>query len=158
MALTRPGLAPRQCSSGSNRGSEPNTGITLHDELEFLWTKVNDPNSQFQELLTIINTFNFPRTIKRPPITLLQKVVAQNLISRIQALLTLQPVRQYDHRVLERVHNLLGFPFRPNTSIATLPVSLHGFNFPSISRIKQAITISGLSRDLNHHIPAHHSM
>ena len=135
----------------------------IHDELEFLRTKVNDPNSRFQELLTIIDTFNFPRTIKRPPITLLRKVIAQNLISRIRALLTLQPVRQsdtekLDHRVLERVHNLLGFPFRPNTSIATLPVSLHGFDFPSISRINQAIAISGLSRDLNHHIPAYRSM
>ena len=135
----------------------------IHDELEFLWTKVNDPNSRFQELLTIIDTFNFPQTIKRPPITLLWKVVAQNLISRIWALLTLQPVRQsdaekLDHRVLEMVHNLLGFPFRLNTSIATLPVSLHGFDFPSISRTNQSIAISGLSRDLNHHIPAYRSM
>ena len=63
-----------------------------------------------------------------------------------------------DHHILERVHTLLGFPFRPNTTIATLPISLHGFDFPSIARINQAIAISGLSRDLNHHIPAYRAM
>jgi hypothetical protein len=135
----------------------------IHDELEFLRAKVNDPNSRFQEILALIDTFQFPRTVKRPPITLLRKVVAQNLTSRIRALLTLQPVKhadaeKLDHRVLERVHNMLGFPFRPNTSIATLPISLRGFDFPSISRINQAIAISGVSRDLNHHIPAYRAM
>jgi hypothetical protein len=135
----------------------------IHDELDFLWAKVNDPNSRFQEISAIIDTFQFPRTVKRPPITLLRKVVAQNLVSRIRALLTLQPIKHSDaeklnHHILERVHNMLGFPFRPNTSIATLPISLCGFDFPSITRINQAIAVSGISRDLNHHIPAYRAM
>jgi len=50
---------------------------------------------------------------------------------------------------------MLGFPFRPNTSIAnTLPISLRAF--PSnISWINRGIAISGISRDLNHHILAY---
>lgn len=32
----------------------------IHDELEFLWAKVNDPNSGFQEILAAIDTSNSP--------------------------------------------------------------------------------------------------
>ena len=59
---------------------------------------------------------------------------------------------------------MLGFPFRPNTSIATLPISLRGFEFPSITRINHAIAISGISRmDVSHpltilHTPRKHPL
>jgi len=71
--------------------------------------------------------------------------------------LSLQPIKQSDTEALDRliirkVHDALGFPFIPSTSIATLPVSYHGFNFPSIARINAGIVVNGVSRDLNHHI------
>jgi hypothetical protein len=42
--------------------------------------------------------------------------------------------------------------------MATLPVSQHGFGFPSIARINTGLSIEGLLRDLSHHIPAYRSM
>jgi hypothetical protein len=59
---------------------------------------------------------------------------------------------------MHKVHNALGFPFHPTTDIATLPISQHGFGFPSIARINAALAIDGLSCDLNHHIPAYRDM
>jgi len=56
------------------------------------------------------------------------------------------------------VHATSGFPWIFNTEIATLPVSLHGFDFPSIRRINASIAVDGLARDLNHHIPAYRNM
>ncbi|KJA27645.1 hypothetical protein HYPSUDRAFT_130807 [Hypholoma sublateritium FD-334 SS-4] len=129
----------------------------------FQYAYVDNPSARYHEILELINTFQFPRTVTRPPITLLRKIISQNLISRIRAYLTLQPIKhtdaeKLDRKVIERVHNILGFPFRPNTNIATLPLSLHGFDFPSIARINQAIAVAGIGRDLNHHIQAYRSM
>ncbi|KJA23005.1 hypothetical protein HYPSUDRAFT_66719 [Hypholoma sublateritium FD-334 SS-4] len=124
---------------------------------------IDNPSARYHEILELVNTFQFPRTVTRPPITLLRKIISQNLISRIRAYLTLQPIKhadaeKLDQKVIERVHNILGFPFRPNTEIATLPLSLHGFDFPSIARINQAIAVAGIGRDLNHHIVAYRNM
>jgi hypothetical protein len=135
----------------------------VRDELEFLRTRVDDPSAQFRELRDIIDAFQFPRIYERLPITLLRKIVAQNVVSRCQALLYLQPVKQtdaeaLDKRIIEKVHMALGFPFRPKTSIATLPVTLHGFGFPSLARINAGIALNRLARDLNHHILAYRSM
>ena len=49
----------------------------------------------------------------------------------------------------------LGFPYRGNTDILTLPVEHHGLDFPSIARINMGLVAEGLARDLNHHIPAY---
>jgi hypothetical protein len=63
-----------------------------------------------------------------------------------------------DRLIIEKVHLALGFPFRPSSRIATLPLSLHGFDFPSIARINAGITVAGISRDLNHHIHSYRTM
>lgn len=63
-----------------------------------------------------------------------------------------------DRQIIEKVHVVLGFPFRLKTSIATLPVSLHGFGFPSLACINAGIVLSGLAQDLTHHVPAYRSM
>jgi len=152
--------------------TEPNTDpslVTKHmvelvaNELEFLRTKVNDPTSRFNELKAFVESFRFPTIIGRLPITLIRKIVSQNIVSRCRALLSLQPIKQNDAETLDRiiigrVHDALGFPFQPSSIIATLPVSLHGFGFPSIARINASLAIDGIMRDLNHHIPAYHTL
>lgn len=110
----------------------------IRDELEFLRAKVDNPVAHFEELKSFIETFQFPRVLGRLPITLIRKIVAQNIISKCHAMLYLQPIKQsdaeaLDKQVIEKVHLALGFPFRPSSRIATLPISHHGFDFPSQS-------------------------
>lgn len=133
------------------------------DKLDFLRANVDDPTSRYEELRAFISDFSFPKFTRPSPITLLRKIVAQNIISRCRALLSLQPIRQEDAEQLDRdimhkVHNELNLPFQPRTDILTLPVRLHGFDFPSIARINAGIAIQGLWRDLNHHIPAYRNL
>lgn len=51
------------------------------------------------------------------------------------------------------VNEYLSLPFSPNPDILHLPVSLHGFGFPSIVRTNAAVAVAGLRRDLNHPNP-----
>lgn len=86
--------------------------------------------------------------------------LTQNIISCCHALLSLQPVKQSDADVLNRLvickADVLGFPLQLSTSIATLPVLPHGFNFPSIACINAVIPVNGITWDLNHH--SHHTL
>jgi len=155
-------------SVSTGRGVNP-LDITEHDvvlvkdDLDFLRTKVNDPVSRFTEIKDFIESFQFPTVIGRLPITLIRKIVSQNVVLRCRALLSLQPIKQSDAEALDRliirkVHDALGFPFIPSTSIATLPVSYHGFDFPSIAHINAGIVVNGVSCDLNHHIRSYRTM
>jgi hypothetical protein len=56
------------------------------------------------------------------------------------------------------VHEISGFPWVFNSKIATLPILLHGFDFPSICHINASIAVDGLACDLNHHIPTYCSL
>lgn len=135
--------------------------ITLiKNDLVFLRTKVDNPSARFKELKDFIESFQFPNVIGWLPITLIRKIIAQNVVSKCRALLSLQPVtpkeaEQLDSLVMRKVHDVLGFPFQPSTTIATLPVAQHGFGFPSVARINAGLSIEGLSHNLNHHIPAY---
>lgn len=135
----------------------------IADELDFLRAKVDDPAARYEELKSFVEDFAFPKFTRRAPITLLRKIVSQNIISRCRALISLQPIKQIDaedldHRIMRKVHDELGFPFQPRTSILTLPVDRHGLGFPSVARINAGIAVDGLTRDLNHHIPAYRTM
>src|ERR1700678_4390025 len=143
--------------------------ITNHDvplipnEIEFLRVKIDNPTHRFHELRDFIEAFTFPKFIGPTPITLIRKIVMQSIASRARALLTLQPITDTDALKLDRlisakVHSLTGFPWIFNSEIATLPTSLHGFEFPSIRRINASIAVDGLARDLNHHISAYRNM
>jgi hypothetical protein len=169
--LSPHGIQPSRISMPSitvEPGVSPLT-ITHHDvplisnELEFLRVKIDNPSHRFQELYDFIDAFTFPKFIGPTPITLTRKIVVQSIASRARALLTLQPITDADAFKLDRliaakVHATSGFPWIFNTEIATLPVSLHGFDFPSIRRINASIAVDGLARDLNHHIPAYRKM
>jgi hypothetical protein len=135
----------------------------IKDDMDFLRTKVDNPKARFNELKQFIEEFQFPTVIGRLPITIIRKLTAQNIISKCRALLSLQPIMpldaiKLDRQIIQKVHDTLGFPFRPSTEIATLPVSLHGFSFPSLSKINASLSVEGLHRDLNHHIPAYQYM
>ena len=143
--------------------------VTVHDvpliqnEIEFLRVKIDNPSHRFLELKDFIDAFTFPKFVGPTPITLIRKIVMQSIASRARALLTFQPITEADALKLDRliaakVHTISGFPWVFNSEIATLPVSLHGFDFPSIHRINASIAVDGLARDLNHHIPAYCNM
>lgn len=65
-----------------------------------------------------------------------------------------------DHLLAAKVHKYLGFPFWFNTLLLTAPLNFQGFSFPSISthHINDALAVSGLQHDLNHHITPFHQM
>jgi len=133
------------------------------DQLEFLRAKVDNPTTCFEELRNFIETFQFPCVLGRLPIMLICKIVTKNIMSKCHAMLYLQPIKQsdveaLDRQIIEKVHLALGFPFRPSSRIATLPLSHHGFDFPSIVRTNAGITVSGISQDLNHHICTYQTM
>ena len=135
----------------------------IQDELEFLRTKVDDPRKRYEELVDIIQSFTFPRIVGHYPITLVRKIIAQNIVSRCRALLSLQPIKHKDAQhldtlILSRAHEFSRLPFKPSTTIATLPVSMWGSNFPSIARINTGIAIDGIARDLNHHVKSYRIM
>ena len=143
--------------------------VTHHDipliigELDFLRVKIDNPSHRYCELQEFIDAFTFPKFVGPTPITLIRKIAMQSIASRARALLSFQPITDMDALKLDRqlaakVHAISGFPWMFNTEIATLPVSLHGFDFPSIRRINAAIAIDGLARDLNHHILAYRNM
>ena len=133
------------------------------NELDFLRVKINNPSYRFRELHDFIEAFTLPKFVGPTPITLIRKIAMQSIASRARALLSFQPITDTDALKLDRsiaskVHSASGFPWIFNTEIATLPVSLHGFDFPSIRRINASIAVDGLARDLNHHIPAYRNM
>lgn len=135
----------------------------ISNELEFLRVKIDNPSYRFRELHDFIEAFTFPKFVGPTPITLIRKIVMQSVASRARALLTFQPITDTDALKLDRlvaskVHAISGFPWIFNTEIATLPVSLHGFDFPSIRRINASIAVDGLARDLNHHIISYRHM
>lgn len=143
--------------------------ISYHDiplsvgGLEFLRAKVDNPTWQYQSLRDFIEGFKFPKLTVRTPITLLRKMVAQCIIARCRALISMQPIKNSDAVLLDqqiagKVHHCLGFLYCPNTDILTLPVSSLGMEFPSVARINAGIMVEGLTRDLNHHIPAYRLM
>ena len=59
-------------------------------EMQFLRTRIDDTAGRFEELQDFINNFKFPKFSIQTPITLARKIVAQNIISRCRALLSLQ--------------------------------------------------------------------
>ncbi|EDR05270.1 uncharacterized protein LACBIDRAFT_329991 [Laccaria bicolor S238N-H82] len=131
--------------------------------MERFQAKVDNPTAHFEELRNFIETFQFPHVLGRLPITLIRKIVAQNIVSKCRAMLYLQPIKQsdaeaLDRQITEKVHLALGFPFRPSLRITTLPLSHHGFDFPSITRINAGIVVVGISQDLNHHIHMYQTM
>ena len=130
------------------------------DELQFLWTWVDNPTGRFGELQEFIKNFHFPKFSIQTPITLAQKIVTQNIVSRCRVLLSLQPVKQTEAELLDKavavkIHELLHFPYSPQSRILTLPLHHQDLDFPSITRINAGIALEGLMRDLNHHVAAY---
>jgi hypothetical protein len=129
-------------------------------ELEFLRAKVDDPGWRYQGLKEFVESYKFPRLTMRTPITLLRKIIAQCITARCRALISIQPIKNSDALLLDKqiagkVHMALGFPYRGNTEILTLPVEHHGMDFPSITQINMGLVVEGIARDLNHHILAY---
>ncbi|KAL6298496.1 hypothetical protein BKA93DRAFT_693656, partial [Sparassis latifolia] len=131
--------------------------------IEFLRVSINNLQQQFEKLRDIILSFNLPNLSLHLPLTVLRRIFAQCLISRLCPHLAFQPISrshamELDHLLALRVHQYFLFPFRFNTILLSLPIQHYGFDFPSITRLNDCAAVSGLLRDLNHHNPAFHNM
>ena len=128
------------------------------DHMEFLRVATNDPHRQFLRIRDIVDSFQFPLLHCHLPFTLLRRLVIQRLVSKIRPHLAFQPLlrsdaEQVDRLIAHKVHTYLQFPFPFNSQLLSMPFHLHGFDFPSISRLNDSAAVLGLIRDLNHHLP-----
>ena len=127
------------------------------DHCEFLRVRTNDPETQFQKIRAIIASFSFPVLHTRLPFTAVRRIIVQCLVSQIRPYLSYQPISrahagELDHLLASRIHRHFRFPFQFNSSLLFLPVSQFGFGFPSITSLNDNAAVSGLVRDLNHHV------
>ncbi|KAF5367841.1 hypothetical protein D9615_010570 [Tricholomella constricta] len=144
--------------------ANPSSPSTLYNDVRvttshtvFLRVPIDKPELHFQHLLDIVSDFNFPLLHRRLPLTALRRLISQCLISKIRPLLAFQPLteelaRKLDLAIAHKVHEYLGFPFQFNSLLLFTPLSLRGFDFPSVVLLNSALAASGVQRDLNHHI------
>ena len=135
----------------------------IQDHITFLHVPINQPHKQFLFLHDIISNFKFPLLSSPIPLTLLQRIISQLLISKIWPHLALQPITSANAATLDKmlatkIHIHLGFPFHFNTTLLTTPLELRGPGFPSISHLNSSLAVSGLQQDLTHHISSFHTM
>ena len=71
-------------------------------ELKFLCAKVDDPGWRYQGLTNFIDSYKFPKLTMCTPITLLRKIIAQCIITRCHALLSIQPIKNSDMLLLDK--------------------------------------------------------
>ncbi|KAI1794878.1 hypothetical protein LXA43DRAFT_940085 [Ganoderma leucocontextum] len=149
---------------------DPDSNVLVHHSVsvttthcEFLRVQINDPVVQFEKIRALIMDFSFPSLHTRLPFTAIRRIISQCLISRIRPYLSYQPISrahaaELDRLLALRVHEYFRFPFCFNSSLLFLPLSHLGFGFPSITRLNDAAAVSGLLRDLNHHVPTFRTM
>ena len=85
---------------------------------------VDDPTGRFVEL----HDFMLSELLYTIPIALARKIIMQNIISRCRALLSLQPVKQTEAKLLDRaiatkICDLLHFPYSPQLQILNCGIS-----------------------------------
>ncbi|KZV90808.1 hypothetical protein EXIGLDRAFT_676719 [Exidia glandulosa HHB12029] len=124
---------------------------------------INDSTARTELIRSIIDNFSLPAFAVRPPITVIRRAYEQQVVSKIRALLTMQPVSStdaaaLDAKVMSRVHQMMNFRYCASSSVLALPVGLHGLGWTSIARLNASLAVDGLARDLNHHIHAYREM
>ncbi|KAF5382556.1 hypothetical protein D9615_002847 [Tricholomella constricta] len=144
--------------------ANPSSPTTLLHEVRvvtshtvFLRVPIDQPDVHFQHIHDLISDFNFPLLNRRLPLTALRRLISQCLISKIRPLIAFQPLppdlaTKLDHLIAQKVHEYLGFPFRFNSLFLFTPLSLRGFDFPSVVLLNSALATAGIQRDLNHHL------
>nr|VWO97891.1 Cytochrome P450 3A13 [Ganoderma boninense] len=150
--------------------NDPDSGRVIYHTItvttshcEFLRVQINDPETQYQRIRAIITNFSFPVMHTRLPFMAVRRIISQCLISCIRPYLSYQPITRaraadLDHLLAACVHHYFRFPFRFNSSLLFLPITHFGFDFPSIVQLNDIAAISGLIRDLNHHVPTFRTM
>ncbi|KAF5377888.1 hypothetical protein D9615_006803 [Tricholomella constricta] len=144
---------------------DPSSPVTFHNDVDvvtshtvFLRVPIDQPEIHYAHIADLIENFDFPVLHKRLPLTALRRIISQCLLSKIRPLLTFQPIsrplaHRLDQLIALKVHKYLGFPFIFKSDILSLPTAHRGFAFPCFSTLNDAVAVSGLHRDLNHHIP-----
>nr|VWP02165.1 Trihydroxynaphthalene reductase (EC (T3HN reductase) [Ganoderma boninense] len=170
LAVLHAGPVPLTLPMPSVEPNDPDSGHLIYHSIavtashcEFLRVQINDPQTQYQKIRAIITNFSFPVMHTRLPFTAVRRIISQCLISRIRPYLSYQPVTRaqatdLDHLLAATVHHYFKFPFRFNSSLLFLPITHFGFDFPSIVQLNDIAAISGLVRDLNHHVSTFRTM
>ncbi|KAF5310189.1 hypothetical protein D9619_010594 [Psilocybe cf. subviscida] len=136
----------------------------LTDFTTFLRVPINRPDKQYLHIRDIIQDFNFPPLPRRrSPITLLRRIVTQVIISKVRPCLAVQPIskthaQNLDRMLATKIHQLLGFPYQFSSKVLLAPIDYGGLGFPSIERLNAASAVSGVTRDLNHHLSPYRHM
>ncbi|KAJ3717448.1 hypothetical protein C8R42DRAFT_534956, partial [Lentinula raphanica] len=130
---------------------------------EFLRIETNNYDKHFSRLKLLVSSFQFPSLSIPLPFTVLRRIIAQSLVSKLRPLLSFHAISdsqaaELDNMISHRIHDYFSFPFQFNSSLLSLPLSSFGFDFPSIRCINASQAVSGLLRDLNHHIPSFQKM
>ncbi|KAG6880399.1 hypothetical protein C0992_000001, partial [Termitomyces sp. T32_za158] len=133
----------------------------VRDHITFLRVPVNRPDLQALHMKELVNSFFLPYSWKPLPITALNRIIAQRLISKLRPCLALQPISPddattIDHLIAHKIHHYFGFPFHFQSSLLTTPIDYFGLGLPSISTLNQAAALNGLQRDVSHPVPIFH--
>ncbi|KAF8995602.1 hypothetical protein BDZ89DRAFT_1029558 [Hymenopellis radicata] len=141
----------------------PKQVSVIRSHVELLRVAVNDPVKQAQLLEQIILTTDLPPLRRRMPMTLIRRVISQCVISRVRPKLAFQPISdqdatRLDHILAKRLHEHLHGVFPFNSSLLSLPLHMWGFEWPSIARLNRTVAVTGMLRDLNHHIASFRNM
>lgn len=135
----------------------------ITDHITFLRVPINQPFKQFSFLCDIISNFHFPLVPARLPLTVMRHIVSQCVISKLRPHLALQSISNshalhLDSLLASKIHQHLHFPFQFPTTLLSTPLDLRGLGFPSISCLNASLAVSGLHRDLTHHLPSFQNM
>ncbi|EIW69129.1 hypothetical protein TREMEDRAFT_62856 [Tremella mesenterica DSM 1558] len=126
------------------------------DNPKLLRTSLTRPQETFEDIIQIVDRFPLPPHSKFP-LPVIRRAVSSLLIAQIRARLQFMPLTPtqsmtIDTAISNKVTQALNL--RPTrTQILTLPLQMHGFDFPSVWIINANIAINTVLRALNHHLP-----
>ncbi|KAK4703482.1 hypothetical protein P7C70_g2734, partial [Phenoliferia sp. Uapishka_3] len=146
------------------RGTDGMRVVKVVKDYTFLRTDVNNATLRYQECLAIVENAVIPAMeTQRLPQSAVIKVIEQTIISKLRAKVAYQPLRQadaikLDAAVTRRVQKYFDWVFPLASQILSVPLRDHGFGITSMAAINRTELVTGLLRDLNHHLEPYRKM
>lgn len=139
--------------------------LVLQNNIDFLKTPIGRPSIRVSEIRGIIDDIKFPLKHNgwRYTLALVRMWINVLIMPKIRAKLRTQPIPdklayQLDTLLLTLVRNYMHWYYNPARCIMFRTIDHGGFGFQSIQSINRAIIVSGVLRDLNHHMPSYRNM
>ncbi|KAK4703706.1 hypothetical protein P7C70_g2510, partial [Phenoliferia sp. Uapishka_3] len=146
------------------RGTDGMRTVQVVKDYTFLRTDVNNAKLRFQECLAIVENATIPAMeTQRLRLSAVLKVVEQTIVSRLRAKINYQPLQQehaarLDAAIAKRVRQYFDWVFPLANGLLSTPMQFHGFGLTSIAAINRIELVTGLLRDLNHHLEPYRKM